>query len=500
MANDALRDGQAAPLGVEEKVRDLSEFSDILNQEIKPRTDEGKRNVERAIAALVGEALADQTLIEGNVLATLDAMLAKLDQKLSDQTNAILHAPEFQALESTWRGLAYTLKNSETDASLQVKVLNMSKDELIDMAIDHAGDDWEQSPMHKWVYEENLGTLGGMPFGTIVGDYYFDHGSADVAALRFMGKISEASLAPFVAGTAPGLFGRDSWNELTEIPDLGELFVNAEYAQWNSLRDSENARFIALAMPRAMVREPYAPGSTSVVKEFNFVEDTDGHEGTQYGWMNAAHPMAVNINRAFKEHGWTVRIRGVTSGGEVTNLPIHMFDTGDGAQDMKCPTEISITDRREGELSKAGIMGLIHRKNTDKAAFIGAQTLYKPKQYVDDQATASDNMSSRLPYIFAVSRFSHYLKAMVRDKIGQSPTRAQLETDLQTWINKYVTGNPESADEQQKAKKPLAGAKVEVIEDELNPGYYTGKFYLKPHFQMEGMDIGMSLVSKLPSK
>lgn len=500
MSNDAMREQAAVSGEAQERTRDLSEFADILNQEIKPRTDEGKRSVEKALSALIGEAMEDQTLIDGNVLSTLDAMLAKLDKKLSDQTNAILHDPTFQEFESTWRGLAYTLRNSETDASLQVKVLNMSKEELADMAIDYSDDDWEMSPMHQMVYEQNLGTLGGMPFGCIVGDYYFDHGAADVNTLRFMGKISEASLAPFVAGTAPTLFGRDSWNELTEIPVLDELFLNAEYAGWNSLRESDNARFLAMAMPRAMARMPYGPDSTSRVKEFDFIEETDGHEGTQYGWMNAAHCMAVNINRAYKEHGWTVRIRGVTSGGEVTNLPVHTFDTGDGAKDMKCPTEISITDRREGELSKAGLLGLIHRQNTDKAAFIGAQTLFKPKEFVDDEATASSNMSSRLPYIFAVSRFGHYLKAMVRDKIGQSPTRAQLEADLQAWINKYVTGNPTNATELEKAKKPLAGAKVEVIEDDLNPGYYTGKFYLKPHFQLEGMDIGMSLVSKLPTK
>jgi type VI secretion system protein ImpC len=218
-----------------------------------------------------------------------------------------------------------------------------------------------------------------------------------------------------------------------------------------------------------------------------------------YAWMNAAHAMATNINRAHKEYGWTVKIRGVQSGGEVINLPTHTFDTGDGSKDMKIPTEVSITDRREGELSKAGLIGLVHRKHTDKAAFIGAQSLYRPKKYVDDLATASDNMSSRLPYIFAVSRFSHYLKCMVRDKIGQSPDRIQLEKDLQTWVNKYVSANPESATEKEKAKKPLAGATVQVIEDEENPGYYMGKFFLKPHFQMEGMDIGMSLVSKLPS-
>ena len=320
-----------------------------------------------------------------------------------------------------------------------------------------------------------------------------------MAALRFVGKICEASLAPFISSTAPTLLGKDSWNEIYEIKDLSNQFTGADYAEWNSLRQSHNSRFLALTMPRVLARQPYGPESTSMVKEFNFVETTDQHEGKEYSWMNAAHAMAVNINRAFKEHGWTVRIRGVTSGGEVENLPTHVFDAGDGSREMKCPTEVSITDRREGELSRSGLMGLIHRQNTDKAAFIGAQTLYQPQTYIDDEATASDNLSSRLPYIFAVSRFSHYLKVMVRDKIGQSPDRSQLESELQTWINKYVTGNPETASEIEKAKKPLAGAKVQVVEDELNPGYYTGKFFLKPHFQLEGMDIGMSLVSKLPA-
>ena len=301
-----------------------------------------------------------------------------------------------------------------------------------------------------------------------------------------------------MSGRKIGMLGMDSWNEIGTPPDLSEIFETPDYAAWNSLRDSQDSRYLALTLPRVLSREPYGQNTNSVVEEFDFQEETDGHDGKQYAWMNAAHAMAVNINRAHKEYGWTVQIRGVQSGGEVMNLPSHTFDTGEGSKDLKCPSEVSITDRRDGELSKAGLICLIHRKHTDKAAFIGAQTLYRPKKYVDDLATASDNMSSRLPYIFAVSRFSHYLKVMVRDKIGQNPDRLQLQTQLQSWVNKYVSGNPESASEREKAKKPLAGAKVEVVEDEENPGYYVGKFFLKPHFQLEGMDIGMSLVSKLP--
>ncbi len=482
-----------------EQLTELDEFSDILRQTIKPRTDVAAKEVDSAVVALVREAMDDQTVIADDVIDTIDAILGKLDQKLTDQMNEIMHHEEFQKLESSWRGLAYTVNNSETDSTLRVKVMNASKAELQAVMRRYPGAKWDQSPLHQKIYEQEFGTLGGKPYGALIGDYYFGPGTGDVAFLRDIGKIAAAAHAPFIAAAAPEALGMDSWNEIGTPPDLSEIFDTPDFAAWNGLRDSENSRYVALTMPRVLAREPYSQNSTSIVEEFNFEEETDGHQGEKYAWMNAAHAMAVNINRAHKEHGWTVKIRGVQSGGEVLNLPAHTFDTGDGSKDLKCPTEVSITDRREGELSAAGIMGLIHRKHTDKAAFIGAQTLYKPKKYVDELATASDNMSSRLPYIFAVSRFSHYLKCMVRDKIGQSPDRNQLQTELQTWVNKYVSANPESASEKEKAKQPLAGAKVEVIEDEENPGYYVGKFFLKPHFQLEGMDIGMSLVSKLPN-
>ncbi|GLK65511.1 type VI secretion system contractile sheath large subunit [Paracoccus kondratievae] len=489
-----------AQVASQDALGSLDEFSDILKQTIKPRTDVAAKEVDNAVAALVREALDDESLIAEDVIDTIDAILSKLDQKLTEQLNEVIHHEEFQKLESSWRGLAYTVNHSETDASLRIKVMNVSKKELQQMFRRYPGAKWDKSPLNLRIYEAEFGTLGGKPFGALIGDYYFDHSTADVALLRDISKIAAVAHAPFISAASPELLGMDSWTEIGTPPDLSEIFDTPDYAAWNSMRDSENSRYLALTLPRVLSREPYGQNSNSVVEEFNFEEETDGHAGTKYAWMNSAHAMAVNINRAHKEHGWTVHIRGVQSGGEVLNLPTHNFDSGDGSKDLKCPTEVSITDRREGELSKAGLIGLIHRKHTDKAAFIGAQTLYRPKKYVDEQATASDNLSSRLPYIFAVSRFSHYLKCMVRDKIGQSPDRLQLQTQLQTWINKYVSGNPESATEREKAKKPLAGAKVEVVEDEENPGYYMGKFFLKPHFQLEGMDVGMSLVSKLPKK
>lgn len=475
---------------------ELDEFSAILKQNFKPRSDVAAKEVENAVGTLVREALADQSLVADDILDTIDKMLAKIDEKLSAQVNEIIHHPEYQKLESSWRGLAYTVNNSETDSTLKLHVFNVSKQELDRELRSYPGAKWDQSPLFKKVYEAEFGQLGGQPFGCLVGDFYFDHSSSDVRLLRDMGKIAASSMAPFISSTAPSLLGMDSWNELGNPRDLSTVFDTPDYAGWHSLRDSENSRYIALTMPRVLARAPYGQNGEPV-EEFNFEEETDGHDGKQYAWMNAAHAMAVNINRAHKEYGWTVQIRGVQSGGEVAGLPVHNFDVGDGSTDMKCPTEFAISDRREGELSKSGLMSLIHRKNTDRAAFIGAQSLYKPKKYQDVEATASDNISSRLPYIFAVSRFSHYLKCMVRDQVGSNKERDQLERELQGWINGYVHANPANASEREKALLPLAGAKVEVIADEENPGFYMGKFFLRPHFQLEGMDIGMSLVSKL---
>jgi type VI secretion system protein ImpC len=479
--------------------QDADEFAALLKQSFKPRSERAATEVENAVNTLVQQALADTSLIKEDVLDTIEEMIARLDEQLSAQMNAIMHAPEFQQIESAWRGLHYLVYNSETDSTLKIKVMNVSKNELYRDLRLYPDAKWDQSPLFKKIYEAEFGTLGGEPYGCLVGDYYFDHSATDVRLLRDLGKIAAAAHCPFIAGAAPTLLGMDSWNELVNPRDLSKIFDTPDYAAWKSLRDSENSRYIGLCMPRVLSREPY--GAKSIpVEEFNFEEETDGHRGEKYAWMNAAYAMAANINRAYKEYGWTVRIRGVQSGGEVINLPTHTFPTDDGGIDLKCPTEISITDRREAELSKAGLLPIIHRKNTDKAAFIGAQSLYRPKKYDLEEATASDNLSSRLPYIFACSRFAHYLKCMVRDQVGETKERADLEKWLQSWIYQYVDGDPRNSSTAEKARRPLADARVDVFEDEENPGYYSARFYLRPHFQLEGMDIGMSLVSSLPGQ
>tara|TARA_Y100000815_G_scaffold275058_1_gene311330 strand:- start:287 stop:1777 length:1491 start_codon:yes stop_codon:yes gene_type:complete len=494
MSTEAQQEAPAAGGAVSE----LNDFSALLKQNFKPRSDSAATEVENAVQTLVKEALADQNVIKEDIIDTVDEMIAKLDQKLTAQVNEILHHEEYQKVESAWRGLHYCVMNSEPDASMKIKVLNVSKKELERELRSYPGAKWDQSPLFKRIYEAEFGQLGGQPYGALVGDFYFDHSPADVRLLRDLGKIAAASHAPFISSASAGLLGMDSWNELNNPTDLASIFETPEYAAWKSLRESENSRYVALTAPRVLAREPYGQDSLPV-EAFNFEEETDGHTGEKYAWMNAAYTMAANIARAHKDYGWTVRIRGVQAGGEVINLPTHTFKTDDGAVDMKCPTEIAITDRREAEMSKIGMIGLVHRKNSDKAAFIGAQSLYKPKSYVDPQATASDNLSSRLPYIFAVSRFSHYLKCMVRDQIGMTREKEQLQRSLQTWIAQYIDGDPKNSSEETKARRPLAGAEIMVVEDEENPGYYMGKFFLRPHFQMEGMDIGMSLVSRLPS-
>ena len=483
------------------ETREADEFADILKQSFKPRSERAATEVENAVTTLVKQALADTSVIKDDVLDTIEEMIARLDQKLTAQVNEVLHAPEFQQIESAWRGLNYLVMNSETDANLKIRVMNVSKNEIYRNLRLFPGARWDQSPLFKKVYEQEFGQLGGEPYGSLVCDYYFSHLPTDVQLMRDLSKVAAAAHAPLFAAADPNMMGMDAWTELMNPRDLSKLFDTPDYAAWKGLRDSDDSRYVGLCMPRVLSRLPYGAKSEPV-EEFAFEEETDGHKGENYAWMNAAYAMAVNVNRAFKEYGWCTRIRGVQSGGEVINLPTHTFPTDDGGVDLKCPTEIAITDRREHELARSGLIPIIHRKNTDKAAFIGAQSVYKPKAYSGPQgveATASDNLSARLPYMFAVSRFAHYLKCMVRDKIGSMKEKEELRRWLQEWITEYIDGDPVNSSEAAKAKRPLADAKVEIFENEENPGYYNARFYLRPHYQLEGMDIGLSLVSRVPS-
>jgi type VI secretion system protein ImpC len=382
---------------------------------------------------------------------------------------------------------------------LKIRVFNVSKNDLHRTLRKYKGTAWDQSPIFKQIYEHEYGQFGGEPYGCLVGDYYFDQSPPDVEMLGAIAQIAASAHAPFISAAAPKVMNMETWQELSDPRDLTKIFQTPEYAAWRSLRESEDARYIGLTMPRFLARLPYG-ASTDPVEEFAFEEDTEGADHSKYAWANSAYAMGVNINRAFKLYGWCSRIRGIESGGSVEGLPTHTFPTDDGGVDMKCPTEIAISDRREAELAKNGFMPLLHKKNSDFAAFIGAQSLQKPTEYDDPDATANANLAARLPYLFAVSRFAHYLKSIVRDKIGSFKEREDMEKWLNSWIMKYVEPNPSTASEEDKARKPLAAAEVVVEEVEGNPGYYNSKFFLRPHYQLEGLTVSLRLVSKLPSQ
>jgi type VI secretion system protein ImpC len=471
----------------------------LLQKEFKPKTDRARSEVETAVRTLAEQALRDTAVVSDDVIGTIKAIIAEIDQKLTEQVNLILHNERFQQVEGAWRGLSYLINNTETDEMLKIRVMNISKKDVGKTLKKFKGVAWDQSPLFKKLYEEEYGQLGGEPFGCLVGDYQFDHTPPDVELLGQIAQISAASHAPFVAGASPSLMGMDSWQQLANPRDLSKIFGAPDYAAFRSLRESDDAKYVGLAMPRFLARLPYG-AKTSPVEEFDFEEETTSGDHSKYTWANAAYAMAVNINRSFKLYGWCSQIRGVESGGTVEGLPVHTFPSDDGGVDMKCPTEIAISDRREAELANCGLMPLIHRKNTDVAAFIGAQSLQKPTEYTDPDATANARLSARLPYLFASCRFAHYLKCMVRDKVGTFKERADMERFLSDWIKGYVLGNPQDAGDTLKAQKPLAGAEVKVEEVEGNPGYYSARFYLRPHYQLEGVNVTLSLVSRLPSQ
>ncbi len=475
-----------------------SDFAALLLQEFKPKTERAREAVESAVRTLAEQALAKTELISNDAIKSIESIIAAIDAKLTAQINLIMHHEDFQQLESAWRGLSYLVNNTETDEQLKIRVLNISKGDLHKTLKKFKGTAWDQSPIFKKMYEEEYGQFGGEPYGCLVGDYYFDQSPPDVELLGEMAKVCAAMHSPFIAAASPTVMGMGSWQELSNPRDLTKIFTTPEYAAWRSLRESDDSRYIGLSMPRFLARLPYG-AKTDPVDAFAFEEETTGADSSKYTWANSAYAMAANINRSFKLYGWCSRIRGVESGGEVPNLPAHTFPTDDGGVDMKCPTEIAISDRREAELAKNGFMPLLHKKNTDLAAFIGAQSLQKPAEYDDPDATANANLAARLPYLFATCRFAHYLKCIVRDKIGSFKEKDDMQRWLQNWILNYVDGDPAHSTETTKAQHPLAAAEVVVEEVEGNPGYYNSKFYLRPHYQLEGLTVSLRLVSKLPS-
>src|SRR5437660_5774819 len=390
MATQQQAEGQGAGF-------EASDLQGLLNKEFKPRSDAAKEAVETAVRTLAEQALGQTTLISSDTIGTIEAMIAALDQKLSEQVNLIMHHKMFQEVESAWRGLDYLVTNTETDEMLKIRVLNISKADLGRTLKRFKGVAWDQSPLFKKLYEAEYGQFGGEPFGCLVGDYYFDHSAPDTELLAQMAQIGAAAHCPFIAGVSPSVMQMESWQELANPRDLTKIFTTAEYAPWRSLRESEDSRYIGLAMPRFLGRYPY--GKANPVEEFDFQEDTEGARHDKFAWVNSAYAMGVNITRSFKLYGWCSRIRGVESGGSLEGLPVHTFPTDGGGVAMKCPTEIAISDRREAELSNLGFLPLLHCKGRDFAAFLGAQSCQKPKQYMSEDANANAELSAKFNFI-----------------------------------------------------------------------------------------------------
>lgn len=447
------------------------------------------------IGEFVNQVLDGAMTVSKDAEMMINARIAQIDHLLSLQLSEVMHHPSFQKLEGSWRGLKHLVDQSETGELLKIRVMNATKRELLrDL---EKAPEFDQSQMFKKVYEEEYGVFGGAPFGTLIGDYEFGKHPQDIELLSRISNVAAAAHAPFFAAANESMFNLPSYTQLDAPRDLAKIFDTTEYAKWKSFRQSEDSRYVGLCLPRTLGRMPYGP-DTKPVDEFNYKETVDGTDHSKYLWMNAAYSMGTRMTNSFAKHGMCVSIRGVEGGGLVEGLPVHNFYTDDGDVAMKCPTETPITDRREKELADLGFIPLVHCKGTDYAAFFSAQSAQKPKLYDSDSANANARLSTQLPYIMAVSRFAHYLKAMMRDKIGSFMSRDDASAFLNRWISNYVTPD-DTASPATKAKRPLREARVDVVEVPGKPGAYRAVAFLRPHFQLDELTVSLRLVADLPA-
>lgn len=461
----------------------------------KMTKDDSQKPYARDIVAELAEQVLDGNMtVSNDTMAMINNRIAKIDELLSQQVSEIMHAPDFQKMEASWRGLHYFVMNTETSTSLKLRLMNATRQDLqkdLEKAVE-----FDQSQLFKKIYEEEYGTFGGHPYSLLVGDFEFGRHPQDVAFLEKMSNVAAAAHAPFITAANPKLFDMDSFTELGKPRDLAKQFESTELIKWRSFRESEDSRYVALTLPHILMRYPYGP-ETLPVEEFMFVEDVDGKDHSKYLWGNSTYALAQRITNAFALYHWCGAIRGVEGGGIVEGLPAHTFKTDEGDIALKCPTEIAITDRRENELNEQGFITLCHCKGTDYAAFFGGHTANKPKVYDTDNANANARLSAVLPYILAASRFAHYIKVIMRDKIGSFVSGTDIEAYLNRWISNYVVAR-DDAGITIKAKYPLREARIDVTPIGGKPGYYNAVVFLRPHFQLEGLTASIRLVAELP--
>jgi len=475
-------------------VSNASLLDAIIEQSRIATNDVERLRAHDLIGELVDQVLSGAVTVSAGLTASIDARIAEIDALLSDQLNEILHVPDFQALEASWRGLKHLVDKSETGMMLKLKVLNVSRKDLVKDF--RASADFDQSALFKKLYEEEYGTFGGAPYAAFIGDYAFSRHPEDLYLLEQLSHVAGAAHAPFISAAAPALLGIQSFADIGRARDLAKIFDTVEYAKWKAFRDSEDARYTGLVLPRVLGRLPYG-AETCPVDAFDFEEDVDGTEHDKYLWTNAIYAYAARLTQAFAQFGWLAAIRGVEGGGLVDGLPAHTFRTDDGEVALKCPTEVAITDRTEKLLADLGFISLVHCKNTDYASFFSGQSAQKPRSYNADAANVNARLSTQLPYIFAVSRIAHYMKSIMRDKIGSFASRQNVEDFLNAWLAQYVLLD-DSASQEAKSKYPLREARVDVVEVPGKAGVYRAAAFLRPHFQLDELTISLRLVAELP--
>jgi type VI secretion system protein ImpC len=485
---------EAAAQAVEVQTTEVSLLDQIVSQGRFGKDTVAQERGKDMVKEFVNQVLEGKMTLSRDAEATIGTRIAEIDRLISLQLNEVLHHPSFQKLEATWRGIKHLLDQSETSDNLKIKLLNVSKKDLLrDL---QRAPEFDQSAFFKKVYEEEFGVFGGAPFAAMVGDYEFGRSGEDVELLERVSQVASAAHAPFLSAASPELLNLSEYQQMTGIRDISKVFDSTEYAKWKSFRASDDSRYVALTLPHVLMREPYGK-ETRQIDEFAFEEGVDGKDHSKYLWGNAAYALAARLTQSFAKYGWTAAIRGVEGGGLVEGLATHNFRTDEGDVALKCPTEVSITDRREKELADQGLVPLVHCKGTDYAAFFSVQTANKPKAYDKPEANANARLSAQLPYMLAMSRFAHYLKAMMRDKLGSTMSRVQAEQYLNQWIANYVVMD-DNASATSKAEKPLREARIEVVEVAGKPGALRAVAFLRPHFQLDELTVSLRLVADLP--
>ncbi len=491
-----MAEKQAANQAAAAQAQELNLLDSIVEQGRFGADTPARERGKNLVKEFVGQFLEGHMNVARDVETMINQRIAQIDHLLSIQLNEILHHAEYQKLEGSWRGLRHMVFNSNTSANLKIRVLNANKKDLLrDM---QRAPEFDQSALFKKIYEEEYGVFGGAPYGALIGDFEFGKHPEDVELLEKISQVAAAAHAPFFAAAAPSLVNLESWTQIDAPRDLAKVFDSTEYAKWKGFRQSEDSRYVGLCLPRTLGRLPYGR-ETKPVEEFNYEESVDGSDHSKYVWSNAAYSLGTRLADSFMNYGMCVSVRGVEGGGLVEGLPVHNFQTDDGEAVMKCPTETPITDRREKELADLGFIPLCHCKGTDYAAFFSVQSSQKPKLYDDEKANANSRLSTQLPYIMAVSRYAHYLKSMMRDKIGSFMSRTDAENFLNKWITQYVTPD-DTASPAMKAKCPLREARIDVVDVPGKPGAYRAVAFLRPHFQLDELSVSLRLVAELPAQ